>query len=220
MAAPSTSESASSAAVEPLGRRERRKLELRLRIVEAARSLFEEQGFDGATISEIAARADVADKTFFNHFPTKQHLVRELAYRALDNLVEGLDETRKENASTQERLLHFFRQVATSAEQGGRMQRQLVTETIHALHDARDESQQVQRIHDAFVALVEDGRQRDELPREHDSETLTNVILGAFYSLMFNWAHVDDYPIRAQAEATARFLASALEAEDRSSLPA
>jgi len=83
---------------------------------------------------------------------------------------------------------------------------------IHALHDARDESQQVRRVHDAFAALVEEGLREDTLPETHDVETLTNVILGAFYSLMFNWAHVDAYPIRTQAEATARFLADSLDA--------
>ena len=49
-------------------RRERRKLEVRERIVEAAIALFDEQGFEATKVADICERADVANKTFFNHF--------------------------------------------------------------------------------------------------------------------------------------------------------
>jgi len=194
-----------------LTRRERRKLEVRGRILGAARELFDEQGVDGAKVAEIAERADVAEKTVFNHFPTKQHVVRALAYEALDGLLARVEEVRRRHGSTRARLLDFFARVAEDAESAGPMHRGMLTEMIHALHDARDESQQVKRIHDAFAALVRDGLEGGE-DGARDPETLTNVILGAFYSLMFNWAHVDRYPLRAQAEATACFLADALDA--------
>jgi hypothetical protein len=34
--------------------------------------------------------------------------------------------------------------------------------------------------------------------------------MGAFYVLMFNWASLDDYPLREHALATARFLADSM----------
>ena len=42
----------------PLGRRERKKLEVRSRIYDAARELFKKQGFDATTVDEIAHVAD------------------------------------------------------------------------------------------------------------------------------------------------------------------
>ena len=36
-------------------------------------------GFSATTALEIADAADVAEKTFYNHFPTKQHLIEELS---------------------------------------------------------------------------------------------------------------------------------------------
>ncbi|MFP8874097.1 MAG: TetR family transcriptional regulator [Myxococcota bacterium] len=59
-----------------LGRRERRKLETRARIVAAATELFVEKGFPATKVAEICARVDIAHKTFFNYFPSKQHLLR------------------------------------------------------------------------------------------------------------------------------------------------
>ena len=67
-----------------LTRRERRKLEVRGRIVEAARDLFRAQGFSATRVTEICDRADVAEKTFFNHFPTKQRVLADRATGAVE----------------------------------------------------------------------------------------------------------------------------------------
>jgi len=60
---------------ELLGLRERKKLERRRCIEAAAIDLFEANGFDGTTIEDIAARADIAPRTFFYYFPTKEDVV-------------------------------------------------------------------------------------------------------------------------------------------------
>lgn len=47
----------------------------RERLVSAAFQLFEEQGYDGTTVEEIAARAGTGRSTFFRHFPGKEDVV-------------------------------------------------------------------------------------------------------------------------------------------------
>jgi AcrR family transcriptional regulator len=55
--------------------RDRRTAETRQRILDAAFALFVDQGFDATTIDEIAERADVAPRTFFRYFATKDALL-------------------------------------------------------------------------------------------------------------------------------------------------
>ncbi len=47
----------------------------RERLVRAAFSLFEEQGYDGTTVEQIAARAGTGRTTFFRHFGSKEEVI-------------------------------------------------------------------------------------------------------------------------------------------------
>ena len=193
-----------------LGRRERRKLEMRARIREAATSLFERNGTEATTVQEICRVADVAQKTFFNHFPSKRHLMREIAQVSLDQLLLEIEEVRRQDASTREKIQSFFRRIADDAEAAGPTQRELLTEIVHVAHEPGTDRRQARQLHDAFGALIEEGLAAGDLSRRYDPDTLTEMLMGGFYVLMFNWANLDGYPQRDQAEETALFLADAM----------
>jgi AcrR family transcriptional regulator len=191
-------------------RRERRKLEVRGRMLEAATDLFSERGFQGTKVADICDKADVAHKTFFNHFPSKQHLLREIAAYAIDELLVDIEVARKQGHSTPERLAAFFSVVAERSAEAGPMNREFVTELVHVVHDSSAKSEHARKLHDAFGKIVTDGLDAGDVTRRHDAETLTEMILGAYYVLMFNYANLDDFPIEKQAAAVARFLGDAL----------
>ena len=56
------------------GLRARKKRAARESIAATARRLFAEHGYDAVTVAEVAAAADVSEKTVFNYFPTKADL--------------------------------------------------------------------------------------------------------------------------------------------------
>jgi AcrR family transcriptional regulator len=58
------------------GRRER----TRARLVACALELFERQGFDQTTVTQIAQAAGITQMTVFRHFPTKDRRVVDDPY--------------------------------------------------------------------------------------------------------------------------------------------
>ncbi len=70
--------------------RERSKQYVRRQIAETALDLFLAQGFDKVTVAQVAAAAGVAEKTVYNYFPTKAHLVFDEDPDVLDGLVAAV----------------------------------------------------------------------------------------------------------------------------------
>jgi AcrR family transcriptional regulator len=61
------------------GRRERRRAENREKLFQAAMRLFAERGVQRTTVEDITEAADLGKGTFFNYFPTKEHILSVLA---------------------------------------------------------------------------------------------------------------------------------------------
>ncbi len=57
------------------GLRYRKKLKARLAVERAALELVIERGYDGVTVEDICARAEISKKTFFNYFPSKASVI-------------------------------------------------------------------------------------------------------------------------------------------------
>ena len=73
------------------GLRARKKRERRQAIESAALALFEADGFDETTVEAIAAAVDIAPRTFFTYFPTKEDVVLADHASRLDRIVTELE---------------------------------------------------------------------------------------------------------------------------------
>jgi AcrR family transcriptional regulator len=84
------------------GRRERTKAANRAAILDAARQVFAERGYDGSAVRHIVARTELAPGTFYNYFPDKESIFRALVEESIANVRERLREARKNARSIEE----------------------------------------------------------------------------------------------------------------------
>ncbi|MFI5960126.1 TetR/AcrR family transcriptional regulator [Cryptosporangium sp. NPDC051539] len=74
-------------ALDPVGRRARKKAATRAHIADTALALFLERGYEKVTVRDVAAAADVSPTTLLNHFPTKEALVVDLGDQIAAELI-------------------------------------------------------------------------------------------------------------------------------------
>ena len=75
------------------GRRQRRSSDIRERLFHASLDLFAQRGFAGTTVEDITNAADVGKGTFFNYFPSKDHILlafAEMQLAKLQSIIENL----------------------------------------------------------------------------------------------------------------------------------
>ena len=81
------------------GLRERKRAQARATTIDVALALFTERGYENVTVADICAAAQIAPRSFFRYFPSKEDLLfepsREMAGRveaAIASAPEGLDD--------------------------------------------------------------------------------------------------------------------------------
>ncbi len=83
---------------------EQTKLRTRERIVDAARKLLDDKGFERATTRDIAIQAGIAAGTLFNYFPSKEALAMTILGEALEHAESEFQAKRRGGESLAELL--------------------------------------------------------------------------------------------------------------------
>jgi AcrR family transcriptional regulator len=84
------------------GKRERNKAENRHEILEAARRVFADLGFEAATVRDVIGATKLAAGTFYNYFPDKESVLRTLLDETLGEMQERAKAARHDAATVED----------------------------------------------------------------------------------------------------------------------
>jgi AcrR family transcriptional regulator len=101
-------QAADESAVRAPTRRALAKQQTRAKVLAAARRLFSEQGYEGATIRDIAAAAGMSTGAVFANFTDKSDLFREIMLTDMVALADAMREAASHGASAEDALLKIF----------------------------------------------------------------------------------------------------------------
>lgn len=200
------------------GRRERRSAETRERIFRAALSLFAARGFQATTIEDITEAADVGKGTFFNYFPSKEHVLAafgKLQRSKIEQAVAAAQGGHEAMRNVLKRLVHAV------AEEPGRSPALLRSILIAMLSNESVRETVAQNLElgrRRLEELVTIGQQRGEIRSDLPASDLSRVLQRSAFGTMLFWALRPTDPLAERLEVTFDVLLSGMAAKPASSL--
>src|SRR5215470_11730551 len=197
-------------------RRERRSAELRERLFRAALELFASKGYAETTVEDITEAADVGKGTFFNYFPSKEHILMAFAEMQLARLEAVVREAELSDLPMRDVMRTLVMRMTALPVRNPAIVRALLQANLSSV-PVRGE---MVRIHDRNRALLgrlirhgqERGEIRNDLPAEEIAQVWRQTIFG---TLMF-WSLVGDASLVARIEISMRLLWEGIARESQS----
>ncbi len=174
--------------LQPMGRRERRAAETRLRLFRCALQLFAERGFSNVTVEDITEAADVGKGTFFNYFESKDHVLGVLAEIQLGKVRAALEQARAGKGSIQSVLRHLFERIAEEPGRSPELARALVSSFLASRVIRQQLDHNMLQGRGMVGEIIARGQKSGEIDPKLNSEQVALHIQQAFFGTLLLWS--------------------------------
>lgn len=173
-------------AANPVGKHTPRRMRRAQEILRAAREIFLEKGFGGASVSEIAAKVGVVEGLVYAYYPTKRDLLNDVLSGMYVPLIRDLEESfsRIQGVRSRMRFL-IWRHLRVYVEEPG-----LSRLVLHEVRTGPEYFKSV--LHDlhvrytAFlVRTIQEGIEQGEIRSDADVELLRSMVYGGIEHRMW-----------------------------------
>ncbi len=177
-----------------VGKRDQNRIDQRARILDTARVLFAERGFDDVTVAQIATHVGVARATVFNYFSSKHALVDGITAEVYEYYVGMLDRALADEESSTPLLIRALFEQMAGIESLQRFYKGVFRE-IARLRAGLEEGGSAMLVRDQMIArltrLLERGQARGEISLDHDATDLALAFDLLAHGTIGHWL-VDD----------------------------
>ncbi|MDR3723909.1 MAG: TetR/AcrR family transcriptional regulator [Terracidiphilus sp.] len=186
----------------PVGRRQRRAAETRVRIFRAATQLIADRGLNGVTVEQITEAADVGKGTFFNYFPTKEHVLGVMAELQSAKIEEAAAAALQGNECIHDILQRMVQRLAGEL---GRTQGLLagIVSAIFASESVRELIRNAFKRNLAIMAkVIVAGQQRGEIDPELNGKVVATQMVGTCWGTVLMWALLEEGALAGRIDET------------------
>jgi AcrR family transcriptional regulator len=192
------------------GRRERRTVETRERLFRAALDLFARKGFTETTVEDITEAADVGKGTFFNYFPSKDHILIAFGEMQLAKLESAVAEAHRSG----EPMPQFLRSLGVRMTQEPTRHPGIIRTLLQAYLSTtpvRAAMQDLQkRVHALHTQIVLIGQERGEIRKDLAASEIALVFRQTIFGTLLMWSLNGDATLHARMESAFNVLWSGL----------
>jgi AcrR family transcriptional regulator len=181
-------------------RRQRRSAETRERLFRAALKLFADKGFAETTVEDITNSADVGKGTFFNYFPSKEHILVAFSDMQLGKLQTTVDHLR----DRPEPMRSFFRSMTLRMTEEPAKAPDVVRAILQAnlsILSVRSVMQERNARAEALLTqLVQIGQERGEFRGDVPALELAQVFRQTIFGTLLMWSLYGDASLAERIE--------------------
>jgi AcrR family transcriptional regulator len=190
----------STAVAHAANRRSRRSAELRERLFRAALNLFAQKGYVETTVEDITNAADVGKGTFFNYFPSKDHILIAFAEMQLAKLKAAAAEARH----NQTPMPDFLRSLGVRMTEEPTRNPDIIRAILLAYLSSTpvreamlDLQKRVLAVHTEMITM---GQERGEIRSDLPPLEIAQVFRQAIFGTLLIWSLYADGSLRSRMD--------------------
>lgn len=171
-----------------MSRRERKKIQSRNAILDAAVKEFSCKGFRDTSVADIMKAADLGIGTFYNYFTSKEEILMSLLGRLSKDVVAALDELKAANRPALELLLTGSRITAKFLDEN----RYVLPLFLSASEDSSlpegmaGKIRMAPRFKPVFTDIIRQGQERGELREDVPPELVAEMFHSVYQAASFS----------------------------------
>lgn len=172
-----------------MGRRERKKLQSRKAILDAAVEQFSQKGFKETSVADIMNAADLGIGTFYNYFQSKEEILVQLIQQMVKEVADALKELREAERPADELLAAGCRITARFLDENRYVLPLFISAAEHSgLPEGSDKAPKVTApgFKGLYEHILREGQDKGEVRKDISAELIAEMFHSVYQAAAFS----------------------------------